>query len=582
MPGANQFETTIVGGGVAGLTAALRLAERGVSVTVLEKGPLVGGNLSGVRHGHSYYDVYPHMFCEWYHNFWDLVEDLGLSRGEEFETRPVCGFLRAHDFPNYHRFTDAGSFSTFFKNLTSGVLTVPETFIVDYTILDLLSQGDIRRESLENQTLNDFVSDRYYATPAVTDFFNSTVTNVWSIDSYLSSARAYQTYAKYQFRQPTPQCWVLRRDAYEQIITPLLARLDDLGCTVQTNTDVRGVTVENHRVTSVSYVGEGGRSHVHPVRDLILAAPPASLADIIFTKASDAPPGGSIVSVVPDLANIRRLTSVPLPLLYVTFRHRLHDIPEFYVALLNSKYSLSFVEVKHLSERAHTTVLALAASDFNALPVDLENPVTPDGHLRAVDWMANPALSEAAYLMLREFRRYVPFRLGHSFRDPDSDVDWDNTFFQPNLDQQLFINEVASERYCTAVNYPAIENLYFAGDTCINPIAVATVEAGVYSGLQAASAIARRHRLRPVHMSVPQSYPAPLLWPWKIMLQPYVVAAKMWADLENVAGVGSSSRQRRRGRRTPSAIERAGPWRQCAPNGGQRWTRSAGASGEIG
>ena len=106
MPGANQFETTIVGGGVAGLTAALRLAERGVAVTVLEKGPLVGGNLSGVRHGHAYYDVYPHMFCEWYHNFWDLVEDLGLSRGEEFETRPVCGFLRAHDFPNYHRFTD--------------------------------------------------------------------------------------------------------------------------------------------------------------------------------------------------------------------------------------------------------------------------------------------------------------------------------------------------------------------------------------------------------------------------------------------------------------------------------------------
>ena len=169
------------------------------------------------------------------------------------------------------------------------------------------------------------------------------------------------------------------------------------------------------------------------------------------------------------------------------------------------------------------------------------------------DWMANPALSEAAYLMLREFRRYVPFRLGHSFRDPDSDVDWDNTFFQPNLDQQLFINEVASEKYCTEVNYPAIENLYFAGDTCINPIAVATVESGVYSGLQAASAIARRHRLRPVHMSVPRSYPAPLLWPWKIMLQPYVVAAKMWADLENVAGVGSSSRQGG-GAAPPSAI----------------------------
>ncbi len=543
MPGANQFETTIVGGGVAGLTAALRLAERGVAVTVLEKGPLVGGNLSGVRHVHAYYDVYPHMFCEWYNNFWDLVEDLGLSRRHEFEKRPVCGLLREHDFPNYRCFTDAGSFSTFIKNLNSGVLTVPETFIADYTILDLLSQGDFRRGALENQTLNDFVTERYYATPAVTDFFNATVTNVWSIDSYLSSARAYQTYAKYQFRQPTPQCWVLRRDSYEQLITPLLARLDELGARVKVNTDVRGVTVENHRVTSISYTEEGGAPHVHHVHDLILAVPPASLADIIFAKASDAAPGGTIISVVPELANVRRLTSVPLPLLYVTFRHRLHDIPEYYVALLNSKYSLTFVEVKHLSEREHTTVLALAASDFNALPVDLDSPLTRDGHLDPTDWMANPALSEAAYLMLRELRNYVPFRLGHSFRDPNSDVDWDNTFFQPNLDQQLFINEVGSERYCSEVNYPAIENLYFAGDTCVNPIAVATVELGVYSGLQAASAIARRHRLRPVHMSVPQSYPAPLLWPWKVLLQPYVVAAKMWADLENVAGVGSMARR---------------------------------------
>ena len=37
------LEVTIVGGGVAGLTAALRLAERGVAVTILEKGPPHGG-----------------------------------------------------------------------------------------------------------------------------------------------------------------------------------------------------------------------------------------------------------------------------------------------------------------------------------------------------------------------------------------------------------------------------------------------------------------------------------------------------------------------------------------------------------
>jgi protoporphyrinogen oxidase len=79
----SSLEVTIVGGGVAGLTAALRLAERGVAVTILEKGPLMGGNLSGVWHAGACYDVYPHMFCEWYNNFWSLAEDVGLRRGDE-------------------------------------------------------------------------------------------------------------------------------------------------------------------------------------------------------------------------------------------------------------------------------------------------------------------------------------------------------------------------------------------------------------------------------------------------------------------------------------------------------------------
>jgi predicted NAD/FAD-binding protein len=537
------LEATIVGGGVAGLTAALRLAERGVAVTILEKGPLMGGNLSGVWHAGACYDVYPHMFCEWYNNFWSLVEDLGLRRGREFEKRSTCGLLRSNDFPNYRCFTDAGSLNTFFENVTSGVLTIPEMFIADYTILDLLSEGAMRKEFLENKTLNDFIADRYYATPAVTEFFNATVTNVWSIDSYLSSALAYQSYAKYQFREPTPQCWVLKRDSYQQIVTPLLDKLKRLGCAIRTNATVTGVTVENGEVASISYSEDDGQPQVQPVDNLIIAVPPESLANIIFAKSSGAAEGSSIVGVLPQLANVRRLASDPLPLLYVRFRRKLPDIPQFYIALLESKYSLTFVEVKRLSERAQTTVLAIAASNFNALPVNLSSPVDRSGAL-GPDWMtSNPALPEAAFLILSEFQRYVPFKLGHSFMDPDSDVDWDNTFFQPNLDQQLFINEVGSQNYCPTVNYSAIQNLYFAGDTCVNPITIATVESGVYSGLQAANALAGKYRLDPVRIIEPQSYSALLLWPWKIMLQPYAVVAKIWADLENAAGVGSSSRR---------------------------------------
>ena len=49
----NMGETVIVGGGIAGMTAAICLAEAGARVTVLEKTDRVGGNLCGwERRGH--------------------------------------------------------------------------------------------------------------------------------------------------------------------------------------------------------------------------------------------------------------------------------------------------------------------------------------------------------------------------------------------------------------------------------------------------------------------------------------------------------------------------------------------------
>ena len=54
---------TIAGGGIAGLTAALRLAKRGYQVKVYEQNSMLGGDLgsrtapNGVHH-----DVYPHMY----------------------------------------------------------------------------------------------------------------------------------------------------------------------------------------------------------------------------------------------------------------------------------------------------------------------------------------------------------------------------------------------------------------------------------------------------------------------------------------------------------------------------------------
>src|SRR5512147_1776606 len=43
----NHYDTVIIGGGVAGLTAALHLAERGLKPLILEADERIGGRLSG-------------------------------------------------------------------------------------------------------------------------------------------------------------------------------------------------------------------------------------------------------------------------------------------------------------------------------------------------------------------------------------------------------------------------------------------------------------------------------------------------------------------------------------------------------
>jgi hypothetical protein len=574
---------TIVGAGIAGLTAAYRLAQRGFDVTIFESDDLPGGNLGGNRGGtrdsSAIYEVYPHMFGEWYNNFWALMKDIGLTRETHFDRLPACGFLRAGEFPNYRLLVDNGSPKTVIQNLFSGIMPVPDMFLACYAIIDLLTQDFSSHDIGSEQTLNGFLVTRPYATDRMAEYFNMLDKNIWSLDSYLTSAYAFQSFAKYQFREPSPQCWVLKGNSYKQIIEPLCRVLRERwGCTIRPNARVDGVTVRQGRVTQISYreMPDSARgrtrreSQLEDVDNLILAVAPTALAELVMTKASadrrsqahaDGTEGvareallrerietrietAPISRSLPQLAGTRRLESEPIRVLYAKFRRELPNIPRYYVALIQSKYSLTFVRSESLT-KASGTVLAIAVSDFASLPVDLDPTRVADE--RDIPDANKEAEHEASFLVLKEFQRYVPFRLGACWEDPNSDVDWDETFFESNSDQRLFMNEVGSRDRCPDTHYPnEIKNLYFAGETCNNPIIIATVEAAVCSGLQAAQALWQKHgaaaRGDPIDIIVPRAYPLGLLLAWKFALAPYAALAKFLAVAEDYSRVSPTNR----------------------------------------
>lgn len=74
----------IIGGGIAGLSAALELAERGYAVTLREKGNVLGGRLATPRlqtsQGEFAVEHGLHMWFDNYHNFSDIRERLGINK----------------------------------------------------------------------------------------------------------------------------------------------------------------------------------------------------------------------------------------------------------------------------------------------------------------------------------------------------------------------------------------------------------------------------------------------------------------------------------------------------------------------
>jgi 15-cis-phytoene desaturase len=78
----NQEQVVVVGGGLAGLSCAVALADQGLKVTVLEAAPGLGGRASSWTHAATgdMVDIGPHIVHSEYHNMLAFLERLGTSR----------------------------------------------------------------------------------------------------------------------------------------------------------------------------------------------------------------------------------------------------------------------------------------------------------------------------------------------------------------------------------------------------------------------------------------------------------------------------------------------------------------------
>ena len=537
---------TVVGGGLAGLAAALRLAQRDYRVTLYERKPWLGGDLGSRPAERVELDVYPHMYLSWYHNFWNLLRDAtgGDDRAERFREVQGVKQLRRNEFPRFTGLTDTYSPRHLLQNLFSGVGTPADMMVFAYAGMDLLAERLNPTMRLDNVSVTGFLQGRPYMTERAAKAFDSFITTVWAIPSYLTSAEDYRSYLAYSVVEHEPPFWLAEGSALRQVIGPITDALEQRGVEIVREAQVSGVSCTDGVVTGIriqdarfdedsdSWVGSGEERHAD-VDELVLAVPP----DVLVQLIRNGDPGTRLVEAAPKLAEVSRLQSQRIPILHLYFKGKLDHIPIEPVGLYDSNYALAFTDISQtwedVSDFAARTVLSLSASDPFGLPGTHPH--------------------DDAYAMLAELADYLKFDPGAAWGESPA-IDWDLTRFEPNSDAELFVNETGTDIWRPAAAVDGIANIALAGDFCANRIGMTTIESAVTTGLEAARVIVERRGVGdPVEVVEPDAGWDPYYVWLRYALAPYAAGAKAWSAGSDYAGflrrllvpARSWSRQRR-------------------------------------
>lgn len=513
----------IIGGGISGLTAALRLAQRGFAVTVFEAKPELGGNMSSLDVGGIDHDVYPHMFCDWYANFWTMFEDLGFSRAEHFQPQDGVKLLDlgADDF---RQLRNPATPAAAWEDLTSGILSFPDMVILMFSMLDIAAYpfgGDVT-DNLDRIDVNGFLYSRPYVTEPVAKLHNYILTLVWSMNSDVTAAKTYQDFLRHfsSFPNEQPLAWLLKGSLRTRIIDPLATRLRALGCTLHTATPVTALDIIDGRPRLT--VDGTSRSFDHA----IVATPAGAMLALAMGRPGE-DPATKLVAIEPRLAQLQHFRDAAIPVIDIYFKRKLADVPQGQIGLRGSPMMLSAVDISQLWENQtnlpERTILVLAASDGFAIP--------------AVGDQAR------GFAMIAELHRWLPiFNPGSHWGDPDSDIDWTFSHYRSNDTNRLFIDDVSSWAFrpgATIAEQPAV---FLAGDYCRSGADMATIEAAVQTGLTAAAALqaadARVHgtmRGPPISLAPEAIDGSAKLLAAKLALLPSAYAASAWAALTDPA-----------------------------------------------
>lgn len=508
-PDAEDFErkVAVIGGGIAGITAAVKLYQQGFQVTLFEKADKLGGNLSSnsLDNLGDAKDVYPHIFADWYKEFWYLLEhDLKMPREDYFarhdtirmtlplEENETRDRFRSSDFVTLAAPT---SIANVLANSQSGVLTPRDMMLFGQTFMDLVA---VPSESKRSKMLNDldvtgYLYSRPYMNDQIAGLHDDILKVIWSLPSDQTSAVAYQKLVRHTMTFPnaTPFAWLLKGPLQQMLMDPIEAKLGPAlaktGGELRLGTEIGKIWLQAEDTITRKRPDQFVDLWIKGTED----GPPLRFRHVIVATQAKAACAFALNSFLarrhPTLARLREADTARIPVVYLYFKKKFReahaadlqalpkDLTGFKRRTKPSKkgrgtnhYDISMINIATLWEKKYLKKETLYpnADDAVAPEIDANEPVLllAASHATAIefrgpedDLFADNGRRQGLAMLLR-FAEYFPFvRVGESWgNDKDSDIDWDRTRIVTNEHHQLFLNDVGGNEwrpYASLKNY---------------------------------------------------------------------------------------------------------------------------------
>lgn len=344
--------TVIVGGGLAGLAAAVTLAARGSRVTLLESRSFCGGR------AYSYpapvvgdtIDNGQHVLLGCYHDTLHYLSTIGSRNLLDIQPRLAIPFLEAGDAPTWldcpplptplHLLAGIARLCNFHDawaliRARHELMGDPEKFYLTWdqmSCADWLTQLKISKEGI-----------RRFWEPLILAVMNDAPARV-SAAPFLAALHRIASGPR-----QAASLAISRVGLSDLFVAPALRFLDEKGCTVRSGVSVAAMTVQHHDIVSLTTA----TGEVIPTSRVIFAIPPRAL--------------GKILEAVPGTIVLREMLGCwedsPILSVYLWFDRPVMDHPV--VGLWGSPFHWAF---NRPGENAHgLTLVVSGASDFGLM-----------------------------------------------------------------------------------------------------------------------------------------------------------------------------------------------------------------------